>query len=501
MLVFRVWGKEDPMSPTRSKVLSAGVVALLTALVGPARAQVQQRALVYADDSGGAKLQSTAVVSAQVGALCEARLQFVGVTRDVKEVSGDRGPAQRKTLPCTAMASFDAQTGRLYEEQTAYYWSRVAREYAVSRLWITPPGWPLGAIKMAKDGVQPNVITQGSFDSACFPIGAADGCMRVWPGEGPKMHLKTGVVTPGLVTHEYGHYAAGYVFGHMDVFGFSLPAATGDCAKLAFQEAAAYIFSYLVLHDARTSACTDPYAKYDATHLDRWPVTCGEPKQAYDVARPLQQAFLQSLWGRDPAGTIKVDWGPAPGSNMPTDHKLANQTMANAFAYGLALNRGQRVDALASSILEWIQINEPRRVGPIRQIFAAHGFSPRPLGDACATHDACMSFRCDSRPGAGCVSQDGMATPGQLCTTNQQCQNGVCNVTAGLRGTCATGAPLGTACTTHPQCLSQRCDNRPGAGCVAQDGTANSGQFCTTHQQCRSGFCNVSAGRVAGTCR
>lgn len=495
------------MFHARSKLLGA-VVAALVACAIPRAARAQtcvQTVNVQTDDVGGAKLLPTVVTALTGNAQSESRLQYLANGWDIKEVSGDRGPPQRKVTPaCTVAPAFDATKAanvRLYEEQTAYYWSRVAREYAVSRLWITPPGWPLGAIKMAKDGVQPNVITQGSFDSACFPIGAADGCMRVWPGEGPKMHLKTGVVTPGLVTHEYGHYAAGYVFGHMDVFGFSLPAATGDCAKLAFQEAAAYIFSYLVLHDARTSAGTDPYAKYDATHLDRWPVTCGEPKQAYDVARPLQQAFLQSLWGRDPAGTIKVDWGPAPGANMPTDHKLANRTMANAFVYGLALNRGQRVDALASSILEWIQINEPRRVGPIRQIFAAHGFSPRPLGDACATHDACMSFRCDSRPGAGCVSQDGMATPGQLCTTNQQCQNGVCNVTAGLRGTCATGAPLGTACTTHPQCLSQRCDNRPGAGCVAQDGTANSGQFCTTHQQCRSGFCNVSAGRVAGTCR
>jgi hypothetical protein len=46
-----------------------------------------------------------------------------------------------------------------------------------------------------------------------------------------------------------------------------------------------------------------------------------------------------------------------------------------------------------------------------------------------------------------------------------------------------------------------RCDNRPGAGCVAPDGGAASGQFCTTHQQCRSGFCSVASGKISGACR
>jgi len=493
------------MSPTRSKVLSAGVVALLTALVGPARAQVQQRALVYADDSGGAKLQSTAVVSAQVGALCEARLQFVGVTRDVKEVSGDRGPAQRKTLPCTAMASFDAQTGRLYEEQTAYYWSVVARDYAVRSLWVTPPNWPLGAIKMANDGVQPNVITQGSFNDACWPIGGtADGCMRVWPHEGPKMHLKSGTLSPYLVTHEYGHYAAGFVFGHMDVFGFTLPAATGDCAKLAFQEAAADMFSELVLHDARYSGYggADGYGQIAGSASTKWPATCTNANEAYSMERPLREAFQQALWGTDWTRKIFVDWGAAAGLGMPKSPQTANRIMASAFTYGLALNRGQRVDALAASILEWLTVNEPKRAVAIRQIFAQHGFTMRTNGEPCTSHDACMSFRCDNRPGAGCVSQDGMAGGGVFCTTHQQCQSGVCNVVGGLRGTCgAVGLPLGYSCTTHPQCKSQRCDNRPTAGCVAQDGQALSGQFCTTHQQCRSGFCNVTPNKITGTCR
>lgn len=494
------------MPRARSKLLTAVLGAsFVVAVTHAAHAQrCTQTVNVFTDDVGGAKLLPTTITAlvptAGTGGPSDSRLQLIAVMPsgwDIEEVSGDRGPPQRKvTASCLAAPVFDATKAtslRLFEEQTAYYWSQASRDYATRRLWITPPGWPLGAIKMAKDGVQPNVITQGSFDSACFPIGNADGCMRVWPQDGPKIHLKTGVVTPGVVTHEYGHYAAGYVFGHMDVFGFTLPAAAGDCAKLAFQEAAASIFSFLVLHDLRYAAGPEPYAKNDATRLDRWPVGCADPKQAYDVARPLQQAFLQALWGHDPAGTIRVDWGADP--------KVANRAMANAFVYALALNRGQRVDALASSVLEWLTSNEPRRAGAIRQIFAAHGLAPRPNGEMCVSHAECMSFRCDNRPGAGCVSQDGMAAPGQICTTHQQCQNGFCNVTSGIRGTCATGAALGTACTSHTQCSTQRCDNRPGAGCVAQDGTAASGQFCTTHQQCRSGTCVVPAGRIAGLCR
>lgn len=270
------------MSSTASKVLGAAVVAIFACAV-PRRAHAQtcaQTVDVYTDDIGGPKLLpiSISAIRTPSGA-SESRLQLLAVMPsgwDVEEVSGDRGPPQRKTTASCAVApAFDATRTtnlRAFEEQTAYFWSRTARDYASRRLWITPPGWPLGAIKMAKDGVQPNVLTQGSFDTACFPIGAADGCMRVWPTDGPKMHLKSGVVTPGLVTHEYGHYAAGYVFGHMDVFGFSLPAAAGDCAKLAFQEAAAYLFSFLVLHDARYEAGPDAYAKVDATGLYRWPV-------------------------------------------------------------------------------------------------------------------------------------------------------------------------------------------------------------------------------------
>ncbi len=493
-----------------SRKLSLGAFVLTSTVSFAASAQQlrQQQANVWADDVDGAKMQSIPITSIQIGATCEARLQYLPTPGgwEVKEVSGDRGAPQRLTSATCAAPTFGVSSASdaRYEEQTAYYWTEMSRAYAVRRIWNTPPGWVLGPIKMAKDPVQPNVVTQGTFDVACFPIGGADGCMRVWPHEGPKIHVKTGKVTPGIVTHEYGHYAAGFVFGHMDAFGFTLPAAAGDCAKLAFQEALAPMFSALVLHDARYAALGggDGFAPIKSSQTSRWPFACQNPQDAYTTAAPLEQAFLQALWGVDASRTIKVDWGPVPAMAMPKDPQLANRTMANAFVYALALNRGQRIDQMAGSILEWLTVNEPKRVGEIRRIFAAHGFSPRPAGEACAAHPECMSFRCDARPGAGCVYQDGMAAGGQACTTHQQCQSGLCKITSGIRGTCAlTNQPLGTSCASHAECQSQRCDNRPGAGCVAPDGGALSGQFCTTHQQCRAGVCNVTPGRISGTCR
>ena len=132
-----------------------------------------------------------------------------------------------------------------------------------------------------------------------------------------------------------------------------------------------------------------------------------------------------------------VDWGSQPGAGLPKNPVVANLAMARAFTYALALNRGHRIDQLAASTLEWLSVNEPRRVGPIRAIFAAHGFGPRAYGEACMSHGECMSFRCDNRPGAGCVALDGMAGSGQPCTTHQQCRTGACLVPAGkIRGVC-----------------------------------------------------------------
>ena len=124
------------------------------------------------------------------------------------------------------------------------------------------------------------------------------------------------------------------------------------------------------------------------------------------------------------------------------------------------------------------------------------------LGQACTTHQECQSSRCDNRPAAGCVPQDGTGNSGGFCTTHQQCRTGLCVIASGkYTGVCSGGnRPLGQSCTTHQECQSLRCDNRPGAGCVAQDGRGEANQFCTTHQQCHSGFCAIASGRIAGQC-
>jgi hypothetical protein len=128
--------------------------------------------------------------------------------------------------------------------------------------------------------------------------------------------------------------------------------------------------------------------------------------------------------------------------------------------------------------------------------------SSRPLGTSCASHAECTSQRCDNRTGAGCVPQDGTGNANDFCTTHQQCRTGVCTIASGkIAGKCSTSSrPLGTSCASHAECTSQRCDNRTGAGCVPQDGTGNANEFCTTHQQCRTGWCTIASGKLAGQC-
>ncbi len=426
----------------------------------------------------------------------------------IKEVSDDRGRPERPKSPgCAARAEFrftEAKEKRYFEDQTAYYWTKLARDYAIRRLWLTPRGLPAPP-KLAFDAVQPNLLTQGSFNNACIFRGGNPACMKVWPHEGPKLHFKEGAVKPATIVHEFGHYAAGYVFGHMDIVGFTVPAVFDDCAKLAFQEAAADMFAALALHDVRYSSLVGAawFGVADPSEKARWPISCGKDgKSEYDTAAPLAQAFKQALWGADVTNTIKVNWRPSPSSpSGPNSPEVANKTMADAFVYALSLNRGQRVDFLATDVLQWIAVNEPLRSREIRKIFESHGFIQQ-LGTSCTEHLQCASQRCDNRPGAGCVAQDGQAQSNEFCTTHQQCKSQHCNLAAGrITGTCTAAArKLGESCATHAECASQRCDNRPGAGCVAQDGQAQSNEFCTTHQQCKSQHCNLAAGKITGAC-
>ncbi|HOW56017.1 MAG TPA: hypothetical protein PLR60_15365 [Syntrophorhabdaceae bacterium] len=135
-------------------------------------------------------------------------------------------------------------------------------------------------------------------------------------------------------------------------------------------------------------------------------------------------------------------------------------------------------------------------------MFTASSFALKPLGSKCTTHQECTSGRCDNRPLAGCVPQDGTGNSGEFCSTHQQCRTGLCSISQGrYTGVCSGGnRALGQQCTTHQECRSGRCDNRPGSGCVPQDGTGNTGDFCSTHQQCRSQLCTIASGKFTGQC-
>src|SRR6185436_5825697 len=166
--------------------------------------------------------------------------------------------------------AFDATPANLqfYEEQTEYYWVMQARQYAIDHLWVTPRLWTDGPIKHATTRLDPYILSEGGFNTACWPNPLA-GCFRAWPTEGPRIFIKAGTISPELVGHEFGHYAAGYVFGHMDTFGFTV----WDCAQRAFQEAIAEMFMIAFLHGERH----DYYAGLD-------PVGDGRPSSSFSLS-------------------------------------------------------------------------------------------------------------------------------------------------------------------------------------------------------------------------
>ncbi len=121
--------------------------------------------------------------------------------------------------------------------------------------------------------------------------------------------------------------------------------------------------------------------------------------------------------------------------------------------------------------------------------------SSKPLGSSCSTHNECISKRCDNRPGAGCVSQDGTGKANDFCTTHQQCGSGYCQVTGGLRGTCSAGnQAIGKPCHASSECTSKYCDKgicaQPGSPPPPAGPTCPSGQVFTGTYICRAaGLC------------
>ena len=152
---------------------------------------------------------------------CEFRLEYNSPINQpdwsATEVSSDQGDPQRHYDPDCRRPEFTettATSARYYEEQTTYYWIMKARQYAINHLWVTPHGWTGEPPTHATNGVDIHVLKSG-FGNACWPD-PRTGCFRAWPIAGPRINLKAGAIEPELIVHEYGHYAAGYVFGHMD---------------------------------------------------------------------------------------------------------------------------------------------------------------------------------------------------------------------------------------------------------------------------------------------
>jgi hypothetical protein len=340
-----------------------------------------------------------------------------GVDRPIVQVGPASGQAQSVTTTAPTVPSFTSTDTVKLEEQTTYYWSKLARDYAVKKIWVNLPDWP-GQIPLNANGVQPGVLPLSKFNTACYPTAyGTPACMRAWLHEGPQTHMKEGgKAAEGNgarnfnakyiedIVHEFGHYATGFTFGHMAFIEAMVPAvidaALNDRAKLAFQEAGAMIFAELVLHDARYSVLKGTRVSGARDHQS-WPPTS---KEEHQIAVPIAQAFTEALWGKSAKSAITVDWGTNPST--------ANDTLAKAFVFALAINKDQgfRIDRLAYAMLAWLDRNAPKdRADKIRAIFADHGFKPQKLGTSCTQHEQCATFRCDNRAKAGCIWLDHFA--------------------------------------------------------------------------------------------
>lgn len=398
------------------RLCTRGIAAFLLLAAGVAsRADERVLNIRYMDVDRTEATDSVRMSVVKHAAGCDYRLEFDDPANRpnwaIHEIAGDQGPRQRysnTTCQDPAFTVTAAANRQHYDEQTAYFWVMQARQFAVDRLWITPPNWTGPPIKHATTRVDPYVLSEGGFRTACFPT-PIGGCFRVWPTEGPRIHLKTGSVAPALIAHEYGHYAAGYVFGHMDTFGFP----PQECGRRAFQEAIAEMFMTVFLHSARYAYYSgkDPVARgtprssFTLTGTARWNSRCGTSD--YEMGRPLVQAFHKSIWG--------TQW------NNGND---ANLAMARAFSTALAKNRNHRVDDMARDIIDYTQRTRSSTVSStVTGIFRTHGFAS--INDVCTQNYTCAgprTSRCDQtvRP-RKCIPDDGFGKSGDYCTHNNQC--------------------------------------------------------------------------------
>ena len=124
------------------------------------------------------------------------------------------------------------------------------------------------------------------------------------------MYLLSGSVNADLVVHEYGHYAAGYVFGHQDAFGLNGFDIT-SCIQLAWQEGVAETFDRLFFHNEFTSTGVAMPSGVPAESR----VFTGVCKtDVHETGFALAEAFDQAVWGTG-SGSLK---SPGPIPQPPT---------------------------------------------------------------------------------------------------------------------------------------------------------------------------------------
>ncbi|MCP3973547.1 MAG: hypothetical protein GY720_03545 [bacterium] len=326
--------------------------------------------MMYRDADGSFPIE-VVPISVIRGDSCEYRLEFNSAEHPpdfaVHEVGGD--PADSDLVhfdsSCASRPNF---AGTDIERQTVYFWTMLARRYAIDHIWITPSGWTGDQIH-TPDPVGPNVLSdQGGFGTACLLTpGDPDGCFRAFDSDGARFFVAAGKVIPEVILHEYGHYAAGYVFGYMNptMLGLGGGFDLTSCASRGYQEAIAEIFMALVLHDARYSffGAGDPIANgvpassFDlkSSSLAIFDGDCGTSD--YVIGTPLVQAFHTALWD-------------GPWSNP----REANRALATAFSTALALNKGNyETNILASLVVDSVARDHPDELDAVRGIFMLHG--------------------------------------------------------------------------------------------------------------------------------
>jgi hypothetical protein len=478
-------------------------------------AQVIMSASVVAKGVNGAPATFVTELSNEgLGFSCDVRLEFVDNTNPpnssnnaIWEVNDDinSNPERMVFSDCPSAALTFSQTpttnNSLFEDQTAYVWARKAMVYAQTALWPNSPG------KLSTAGLRPFVLKQFSFGLACVGATPTTGCSRAFPNEGPRMYLLSGSVNADLIVHEYGHYAAGYVFGHQDAFGLNGFDIT-SCIQLAWQEGVAETFDRLFFHNEFISTGV---AMPSGVPGESRVFTGVCKTDVHETGFALAEAFDQTVWGTG-SGSLKVSW-PDPAT--------ANIVMAKAFASGLGSTSDQRLQTVATAALTFIKSTQSASIlAQVTAIFAAHGLAPLSFGGQCTDNTQCSSKNCDAGDGTSktglCVPPPGTGTNATLCTNDKQCISGRC---AGLHtdmfgkwisGTCAPKIGLGLLCSgNNNYCASGYCDSGTNTGntneCLPKGGVGQVGDPCSHDTQCMTGVCkglgrDATGGTVPGAC-